>query len=497
MLCIANTTGFDVMRSLILISFAWLCGFNVNAALPVDSWPPALNELIRQARFKEHELYFFVQAVDEDKPAIAKQGDKLGVLASTTNIPTTLAALDILGVKFRWRTQAFLRGQLQDGVLTGQLELVGGGDPSLDADSLKQLMQKLRKRGLNQINGDILINRQAFAISEKDHAQTPVPNADRVHHVRPDAFVVNQSMLSIDFEPVAATKSFRVQTSPALFGIDVINKMTGIAGPCQRHKSTLDFTLDATAHGHTLTLTGNYPSDCGARRWEISPFSPAEFSKLAVRQAWLDAGGTLTGSVQDKPLPTSRVKGGRGKTPKAFAVQESAPLLEIVEEVNKWSNNVLARHLFLSLVQGFPNRSATLKEARNSMKAWLLRQGIGEELMQLDNGSGLSREERATPAALGKLLVLAWQNEMLRKAFLSTLPIVGIDGTMGSRLKDSAAAGKAFIKTGTLTGVRSIAGYVTAASGKTYAIVALANAANAHLAQPIHDRLIEWIYLNG
>ncbi len=485
------------MRSFVIFVLVCCATLNASAALPTDSWPPALNELIRQARFKEHELFFFVQAVDEEQPAIARQADKLGVLASTTKIPTTLAALDLLGSKFRWRTQAFLRGALQDGVLNGHLEVVGGGDPSLDAERLKELMQKLRKRGLNQINGDILINRQAFVINEKDHAQTPIPNADRVHHVRPDAFVVNQSMLSIDFEPVAASKSFRVQTSPALHGIEVINKMTGIAGPCLRHKSTLDFTIEDTAQGRSLTLTGNYPSDCGARRWEISPFSPAEFSKLAVHQAWLDAGGILTGKVVDKPLPISKARAPRGKAPKAFAVQESAPLLEIVEEVNKWSNNVLARHLFLSLVQGFPARSATLKDARLSMSAWLQRYGIGADLMQLDNGSGLSREERATPAALGKLLVLAWQKEVLRKAFLSTLPIVGIDGTMGSRLKDSAAAGKAFIKTGTLTGVRSIAGYVTAASGKTYAIVALANAANAHLAQPIHDRLIEWIYLNG
>jgi D-alanyl-D-alanine carboxypeptidase len=146
---ISTNADLLMLRIVFTIFLVCLCTANSLAALTTDVLPPGLTELIRQARFKEHELSFFVQAVDEDTPALARQADKMGVLASTTKIPTTLAALDLLGSKFRWRTHTFARGQLQDGVLNGHLEIVGGGDPSLDAEGLNQLMQKLPRANAN------------------------------------------------------------------------------------------------------------------------------------------------------------------------------------------------------------------------------------------------------------------------------------------------------------------------------------------------------------
>jgi serine-type D-Ala-D-Ala carboxypeptidase/endopeptidase (penicillin-binding protein 4) len=493
-----------------LIASVLLASSAVAEPITTSALPTAVADLIKRYRFNAGDLSFYVQAVDHEQAVIAHEAQQLQVLASTAKIPTTIAALHNLGHTFRWRTNVFLRGKLTDGVLDGDVLIVGGGDPGLDGQDLTAIMGKLAKRGLKQIKGNIFINRAAFSLNEKDHALTPIPQADRVHHVRPDALIINQNMITIEFEPDAA-KGFKVAIQPELHGIELVNKLSATGGPCLRSKSSLEFALNdvpADASGASrrqLVLSGTYPADCGARRWEIAPLPANEQARLAIHHAWLKTGGSLEGEVLDATPPLAataktRVRAKartKYRAPKPFLTHESAPLGDIIDEVNKWSNNVLARHLFLALSPEFPRKPATLAAARERMQLWLEAQGISKTVMQLDNGSGLSREEKGSAQALGQLLVAAWRNEEIRKRFLPSLPLVGVDGTMGNRLKQSSAAGKAHIKTGTLTGVRAVAGYVRGASGKMYAFVAIANSANTSGAQAVHDLMIEWVHQNG
>jgi D-alanyl-D-alanine carboxypeptidase/D-alanyl-D-alanine-endopeptidase (penicillin-binding protein 4) len=162
---------------------------------------------------------------------------------------------------------------------------------------------------------------------------------------------------------------------------------------------------------------------------------------------------------------------------------------EVIREVNKYSNNVMARQLFLSLS---PTKPATAEAARRRIQTWLDEKGLSIPELQIDNGSGLSRSERISATGLGQLLLAAWKSSVMPE-LMASLPVAGVDGTLKKRLGDTTAGGRAHLKTGYLEGVRAIAGYVLDASGKRWVVVFLINDTKARLGKPAMDALVRWV----
>jgi serine-type D-Ala-D-Ala carboxypeptidase/endopeptidase (penicillin-binding protein 4) len=214
---------------------------------------------------------------------------------------------------------------------------------------------------------------------------------------------------------------------------------------------------------------------------------------------WARAGGILHGRVvaSDRPLGDKALPvGPDGELLQPLSFHRSKPLPELVHDINKTSDNMAARNLMLSLSPGFPERPATVAGARKIMRMWLHEQGIAEGDIEVENGSGLSHSERAKPRALVQLLRQGWHAEQ-SEAFLESLPIAGIDGTLANRLKSGQATGRAFLKTGTLNDTCALAGYVRALSGKVYAVAAMVNHPDAAAGRPALDAFIEWVARNG
>jgi D-alanyl-D-alanine carboxypeptidase/D-alanyl-D-alanine-endopeptidase (penicillin-binding protein 4) len=130
------------------------------------------------------------------------------------------------------------------------------------------------------------------------------------------------------------------------------------------------------------------------------------------------------------------------------------------------------------------------------MTAWLAKQGLTREDLSVANGSGLAHDERGRASALVSLLRKAWVSPHA-PTFLESLPVAGEDGTMSTRLKGAATQGKAFLKTGTLNGTRSLAGYVQGRSGRMYAVAAIINDPQAAKGRPALDKFIEWVMEQG
>ncbi len=193
---------------------------------------------------------------------------------------------------------------------------------------------------------------------------------------------------------------------------------------------------------------------------------------------WQEMGGTLTGSVREGRVPA-------GLKPVAESV--SPTLAEVVRDVNKFSNNVMAQQVFLTL--SLQQRGVgTIAGSRAVLQQWW-RERLRSEPPLFDNGSGLSREERASAAQLTRLLQHAWASPLMPE-FIASLPVAGLDGTAkrtGTRL-----AGVAHLKTGSLRDVTGVAGYVHAPSGRRYAVVAIANHPNAGAMRGVIDALVEW-----
>lgn len=463
---------------------------------PVD-WsglPAALRPVIAAAGLPATSFGVQVQEVTgQARPLASLNAEQAYQLASTAKVVTALAALDLLGAHYRWRTYAFVTGPVVEGRLLGDLLIVGGGDSRLRSADLLAWFQRLQREGLREVWGNVVLDRFAFRLQERDHANTPPPGADRPHHGRPDALMVDEGVLQVSVQAATRGKP-SVQLTPPLAGLKLMNELSPEAG-C----AVWVQPASAPGGGLGLAVRGRWSAGCGVRDLSLAPLPHDEFTVRAVEGLWQQAGGKLKGRVIDKRQPDRESLlplGPDGEPVMPYSVHLSDPLPAVIREINKRSDNLGARNLMLSLVRGFPLRAATMGEARKRVEDWLQRQGLQPGDIALENGSGLSRGERGKPRAMVQLLQRAWGSNQAQ-AFIDSLPIAGVDGTLAHRMTTGKATGAAFLKTGTLLDTRALAGYVRATSGRTHAVAALVNHPEAQRATPSLDALIEWIARNG
>ncbi|MCX7157048.1 MAG: D-alanyl-D-alanine carboxypeptidase/D-alanyl-D-alanine-endopeptidase [Rhodocyclales bacterium] len=433
----------------------------------------------------------WVREVDAAMPRVAVNARAALNPASTMKLLTTYAALDLLGPAYVWKTEAFATGTLTDGVLTGDLHLRGGGDPKLTYDQFERLLRQIRARGIREIRGDLVLDRSAFAINGADPGRFDAQPM-RPYNVAPDALLVNFKAVTLQLIPDPAQKTLTVTMEPAPTNLDLINKITlgngnGNGNGCGEWRERL--RADTFAHGLTtrLVLTGIFPQSCGEQRWNIAVQEHPQFVLGVFLQLWAELGGSLTGGVREDAVPADA---------RPIAVLPSPTLAEVVRDINKFSNNVMARQLYLTLGMEAGRRPASADDAEAAIRSWLDARGLTMPELVLENGSGLSRRERISAESLGRLLQAAWRSAVMPE-LMASLPVTATDGTMKKRLKQNGVAGQAHIKTGSLEGVRSLAGYVLDKGGRRWIVVFFVNHLNAQAAQPAQDALLQWVYERG
>lgn len=458
--------------------------------------PDALRNRLQGSGLPLTSFGVYAEAVEGgERPLVALNAAEPFMMASTAKIVTSLAALDLLGPGFRWRTQAYLRGLLTDGHLYGDLIIVGGGDVTLSSADLRAWFERMQEMGLHHVHGRILLDRAAFQLRPSDFNTTPEPAADRPHHIRPNALTLDAGVIRVAVQAARGARA-QVEVNPPLSGVRVLNSVS-MQGGCSAYASF----KPGTRHHETpqLQVQGSWSPACGSREITFAPLPVEELTLRAVGELWREAGGQLTGEVQDHTdeARTSTIPKARpGETITFWSVHGSPNLASWIHGMNKVSDNVAARHLMLSLAPGFPRRPATLDGAQARVRTWLQKQGLMSDDLVLENGSGLSRAEKAKPRALVQLLRRAW-SAPYAQTFIDSLPVAGVDGTLAHRLTQPRVQGQAHLKTGTLLDTRALAGYVHARSGRWYAVSALANHPEAALATPALDGVIDWLVNQG
>lgn len=460
-----------------------------------DLMPPPVLKALQGSGLPLASFGVYARPIDAARPVTAVNAEAPYVLASTAKLVTSMAALDLLGDHWRWRTHAFVTGPVSNGRLLGDLIIVGGGDTRLTSADLTSWMQRMRTQGLEEVWGDILVDRSAFTLRDGDHQHTPEPAPDRPHHLRPDALLVDGGVLQVTVAPTRGPLA-EVQTVPSLAGVSLVNKVV-MKGGCH---ASARWQPGAKPQ---LAVEGSWGTGCGPRVLAMLPPTESGYATHVIAGLWREAGGRLRGKVRGIDLTggqRDRTRlpffGADGEALLPWSTFASEPLPEIVREMNKTSDNLAARSLMLALARDFPVRTATLPRAQERVHDWLQRQGLAPGDIEIENGSGLSRAERGKPRALVQLLVNAWKSRQAN-AFVESLPVAGVDGTLQHRMQGGPAAGQAFLKTGTLLDARALAGYVRSASGTVYAVAALVNHPEAARATPALDAFIEWLAKSG
>ncbi|MGB3069600.1 MAG: D-alanyl-D-alanine carboxypeptidase/D-alanyl-D-alanine-endopeptidase [Ottowia sp.] len=413
-------------------------------------------------------------------PRLNWQADMPMSPASVMKLVTTYAGLDLLGPSHFWKTRVFTQGYIKNGVLNGDLLIKGSGDPKLVLERLQDLMRAIQDKGVRTVNGDILLDNSVFHLPPHDAAAFD-DDPLRPYNAGPDGLLVNFKALIFKFIPEPGKRQVRVESEPPIAGVKIPATVPAAPGRCGDWRTTLDAHFEDPNH---ISFDGRYPRNCGEQSWSIAYVDPSSYAPRVIDAMWRASGGKLTGQV--KML-------GRPATGQPLVTGLSLPLVDIIADINKFSNNVMAQQLFLTLSASGDGRGS-FAESRNVLKRWWRERFGIRATPVIENGSGLSRTERITAASLTAMLQRAAGGPE-GAAFEQSLSIAGVDGTtraMASRNPASEAIGNARLKTGTLRDVAAVAGYATGRSGQRYSVVGMINHPNAAAARPALDQLVEW-----
>jgi serine-type D-Ala-D-Ala carboxypeptidase/endopeptidase (penicillin-binding protein 4) len=425
----------------------------------------------------------YVQEIGQPRALVSHQPGKPMNPASTMKLVTTFAALELLGPDYRWKTEAYADGPIVDGVLEGNLALKGYGDPKITIEQFQAFVASLRATGLTEVRGGLVLDRSYFAPLAHDPAAFDAAPL-KPYNVGPDALLVNFKSVRFVFAPNAAGDATEVRLEPPLASIAMRGAPRLVPGECNDWRDALRASFDNRADHAEATFGGQYASGCGERDWYVALLDHPHYVHAMFARYWSDAGGRFAGGVRDGKAP-------RGAKP--IATLLSPPLYDAVRDINKLSNNVMARQLFLTLSTSAHPPPATTAQATDVIRRWLAKRKLNFPELVLENGSGLSRRERISARSMARLL-LAADRAPVRGEYVSSLAVAATDGTMRKRFADDEVADQALLKTGTLEGVRALAGYVLGHGGKRYVVVCFVNHANAARARRALDLLVEGVY---
>jgi len=439
--------------------------------------PASVTQVMAAQRVPAGAASFVILEADSGRVVTSQNADTPRSPASTIKTVTTFAALDMLGPAFLWQTRAWVHD--------ADLILQGSGDPYMTTERWWSFVQALRAEGLKSIRGDIVIDNGAFSLPKEDPAAFD-GRPNRSYNVLPDALMVN--FQSIDFKLFADPDSHKVQViaTPAPVNLEVENRIRFAPGRCSGAAGRVDFQV-VSAEWDRVVFSGALSPHCTERSFARVLLSPATYAFGTFVELWRQSGGEFSGKMRIESTPADA---------RLLFTFDSLSLGEIVRLTNKHSNNLMARHLLLTLGKERYGDPATLEKGAAAIADWGRERGFDLAGVDIDNGSGLSRSTHISVLQMANILHAAYHSRFAPE-YLASFPLAGMDGTLRTRMK-STPAGSVRLKTGHLESVSGVAGYVTATSGKTYILVSLVNHIRADFgaAEPVHAALVAWIMDN-
>lgn len=417
-----------------------------------------------------------------NKVILAVNPDKPFKPASVLKVITTAAALERLGPDFKFRTGVYTEGTIQaDGVLLGNLILVGRGDSNLtdpygellQMPALVELAQKLGALGIKKVQGDIVGDDSYFDPTSHGKGWT-AQELKSIYGAPINALSINNNVFWIHAHAAKQGKAVSVSIEPGTSYFRVKN--TGITGGPKSRETLIVRYAPGTK---TITVTGVLPVKKTSSH-SILLDKPAEVTATMLKEELRRHGINATGKVRvihNGDMPAEATSGWH-----LLAEHESPPLYRALEIINKHSQNLHAEMLLRTLGAEFKNQG-TDEAGLDAVWDFLVEAGIegtDSEKIRLNDGCGLSRDNLVTPRFQTSLLKFLSTRPYF-DLFLSTLAISGTDGTLKNRLASDQVRGNIHAKTGTLNGVSTLSGYMTTKSGRNLVFSIFANNVRASM----------------
>jgi len=462
----------------------WLFA-GASAAFANAGLPASLESVATQANIDPGSFALIVHPIGGSEPLVSHNGDKPLNPASAIKAATAWAALEKFGPAHQWTTEVFADGEISDETLTGDLVIRGDGDPFLVIEDLWRLLRQVRYKGVRTITGDLVIDDSKFATDPTDPGSFD-EQPHRLYNVIPTATLVNFNAIEFVLKPNSQKGLADVHIFPPLENLRVESQVKLSKRKCKGTSPKIVMSYPNHDVRNHIVFTGSLPSACKRYRLNRTAMTAAQYLYGLFQFVWSQWNGELRGQVR-----AGAVRSGL----KPLVQWRSKPLGELVRPLNKWSNNVMARTLTLNLGATLKPIGATKTDGQDVMMGLFERAKLPVDGVRIDNGSGLSRDVRATGNFFSALLRRAWAQPTMPE-FVSSLSIAGKDGTTKRRYRHSGFSGQMHLKTGQIDDVVSVVGYVQAKSGKRYAAVFIANQRAIHRGRghKLRDAVLNWLF---
>ncbi|RPH29846.1 serine-type D-Ala-D-Ala carboxypeptidase [Buttiauxella warmboldiae] len=407
-------------------------------------------------------LALMVQKVGAPAPLIDYHSQQMALPASTQKVITALAALLQLGPDFRFNTTLESHAQVSNGVLQGDLTARFGGDPTLKRQDIRNMVAVLKKSGVQQIQGNVLIDTSVFASHDKAPGW-PWNDMTQCFSAPPAAAIVDRNCFSVSLYSAPKADDLAFIRIASYYPVVMNSQVRTLAkGSPEAQYCELDVVPGDL---NRFTLTG-----CMTQRADPLPLA------FAIQDGASYAGSILKAELKEAGISYSGtlLRQTLSNTPgTVIASKQSAPLHDLLKIMLKKSDNMIADTVFRTIGHSRFGVPGTWRAGADAVRQ-ILRQKAGVDLgnsIAVD-GSGLSRHNLISPATMMQVLQYIAQNDS-ELNFISMLPLAGYDGSLQYRagLHQAGVDGKVSAKTGSLQGVYNLAGFITTASGQRMAFV--------------------------
>ncbi|NKC13694.1 MAG: D-alanyl-D-alanine carboxypeptidase/D-alanyl-D-alanine-endopeptidase [Gammaproteobacteria bacterium] len=456
---------------------------NVLAPKGWAKMPKPIASALSKAKLPPSAVSISVHAIGENKPRLQLNATTARNPASAIKLVTTWTALEVLGPTHVWPTEIYLLGKVEGDTLEGDLAIKGYGDPFLVIEQLWLLVGELRRTGLRKITGRLLLDDSYYAVN------APPPGAfdnrpHRLYNTRPNALLTNFYATRFHFSP--GKKGVSVTAEPDLPNLEIISRVKSNNNNCSANAPKIRLSHEREAKVERSTFTGSLPRQCRRYSLSRSVMHPQAYTYGLFKRLWEQWGGTIKRGFARTQVPADA---------KPLLTWHSRPLGDIVRPLNKWSNNVMSRLLLFAIGASVHPPPVNRAQGVAVLKKHLTNVGLNTEGLVIDNGAGLSRDTRVTARFMTDLLRYAWRTPLMPE-FVSSLSVVGTDGTARRRFRAKPEAGRMHVKTGRLKQVSAIAGYVHARSGKTLTVAVIANHKNVRRygGKTLENAVLKWAH---
>jgi serine-type D-Ala-D-Ala carboxypeptidase/endopeptidase (penicillin-binding protein 4) len=461
-----------------LLVCAWLAA-NVAAATEL---PPEIERVLTGHDIPPDDVSIVVQSVDSAEPILSHLADVPRSPASVMKIVTTLSALEYLGPAYTWPTEVYFLGPFDGRTLDGDLGIKGYGDPYLVAEELWKLLRAVRRLGLTEINGNLVLDDGYFAIDEPDPGEFD-GQPYRTYNVVPSALLVNFKAAQFQFIPDSLHGRVHVATDPVLPNLKIRNNLQLVDGSCQGFQAGIAFDHADPVALDDVVLSGRFSRRCAVYTMSRTVLQHDTFAFGLFSELWQEVGGKFRGELRKGELPPDA---------QPVLTWRSKPLGDVIRSINKNSNNVMTRQLLYTLGAESAGPPGTRANGVAAVRSLLESRGIDLGSLTLTNGAGLSRDERASMRLLTDLLRMAYRSAYAPE-FIASLSLGGLDGTTRGRFDTRPSEGLMHVKTGRLDNVSALAGYVHTPA-RTYTVAIVMNAPDAHRGpgQELEEAVVRW-----